>query len=1097
MKTTFKAAACTLFLCMSLTACDSFLNGGQAKNEIEETIAYNNAKNITVSIMPEVGTGTAEPSGKVSVKQGYFFDISFTEASDSCFIRWKAVLQNTSTEVTDGVVFEDATALKTRVKIQNDKDSIQLVPECKARISLDGEPTPKYNSFGESRDSPIVVTFTQKLDPSNFIFSNGEYPKDAQVKQDANGKIWAYTFNGQTFFKNISITNSDGYSIAEYFDQPKIDDTGKTLTIGTNLDKLIPFNANETLKTIVVTLSENIQNAEYIIMGSAKSWRYLINDSTNEKAYPTVSATTGSGSLDGPAAGTGFSINQTISISFTVKEGFKFEQWSASSVFLPEGEVIDDYVVFGDRNSPSTTVTFLKPLYDIRIVAECPKLPFFNLELTGSNGKFSPVKGKKECIQTFSYPVSFEPDRDYEFIKWEIYDSVTNEVFENGKYLTIADPTEATTTYSFAAKPGSNINLALRPVIADRPQIISNSPTGSGVFRDSTIQVLFDTDMDPASIYFDSEKEIPALKAEGITQLLLVAANEPQNIDDVLEDIKTGAEPKVYGYIKNGETYFKNIMIRNKNTQKNINNCFVQPFFENASTLSIAAYKASSTGNSSTPTYNEVLPDYTQIIVCIEKGFFYTAENGKPVEMAGSRKWMYQVSSGDDSKPMIVNNQAPYQVNYSDNFAIGKYSSYTVTQTTEAISALKKMDDNKLKLKLEVGEESGGSGPGDFFTINLQRIYDDKYETIIEDSIPYPVYYQEVTTETAKFDGTVDMTGWNLKDGVYAMNFTFADRSNNLLTYPTVSETGEGDRYYFVVNNSGPDIAFPNKEQLLDENNTPYVKFLWPANSATLDLSGATVEYKKKNASTWSEPQSVNYSVVSPILSIENLDFSTEYDFKITYTDFDSKKTELQKTFVTQPSMPLNLRVKSYTYNSVTWEWDPPEGLAVSGYDILVIGRHETGGGFNGIVEGINDTTFTVTNLATLDITGARVRAYNDAGLGLFNEVLYTRTGPVPRNIISCYTASDFDYIEIRLDNLDYLNYDYLDIFVEESQEALETATPKYTYTLSNAAHEEYFLLPREDFIRNHSYYVKTRVRFTNGGKTLYGDSNIRGFYCR
>lgn len=51
--------------------------------------------------------------------------------------------------------------------------------------------------------------------------------------------------------------------------------------------------------------------------------------------------------------------------------------------------------------------------------------------------------------------------------------------------------------------------------------------------------------------------------------------------------------------------------------------------FDNESTLSISVKD------------NDSIDDYTQILVCIEKGFFYT-EGEKPVKMAGSKKWMYQ-----------------------------------------------------------------------------------------------------------------------------------------------------------------------------------------------------------------------------------------------------------------------------------------------------------------------------------------------------------------------------------------------------------------------------------------------------------------------
>ena len=71
MKTIFKTAACAMFLCMTFTACDNFMNGTDIKDEIISAIDYNNAKSISILVQPATGTGVTVPSGNYSVKQGY------------------------------------------------------------------------------------------------------------------------------------------------------------------------------------------------------------------------------------------------------------------------------------------------------------------------------------------------------------------------------------------------------------------------------------------------------------------------------------------------------------------------------------------------------------------------------------------------------------------------------------------------------------------------------------------------------------------------------------------------------------------------------------------------------------------------------------------------------------------------------------------------------------------------------------------------------------------------------------------------------------------------------------------------------------------
>ena len=47
--------------------------------------------------------------------------------------------------------------------------------------------------------------------------------------------------------------------------------------------------------------------------------------------------------------------------------------------------------------------------------------------INGSNGKFYPAKGRYTVQQFQQNQIEFEPDSDYEFIRWQIYNTLTNE----------------------------------------------------------------------------------------------------------------------------------------------------------------------------------------------------------------------------------------------------------------------------------------------------------------------------------------------------------------------------------------------------------------------------------------------------------------------------------------------------------------------------------------------------------------------------------------------------------------------------------------------------------------------------------------------
>ena len=254
--------------------------------------------------------------------------------------------------------------------------------------------------------------------------------------------------------------------------------------------------------------------------------------------------------------------------------------------------------------------------------------------------------------------------------------------------------------------------------------------------------------------------------------------------------------------------------------------------FNNESTLSISVKDKDS------------IDDYTQILMCIEKGFFYTVGE-KPVKMAGSKKWMYQVNAKTDDKGLVVTKSGG---NYCFSAKIGGTSlshvaSMSIDENGNGINSLKFIRDNKILLDIQVQEPESGSGPKSYFTMNIKKVYDAKYDSVsggAEQSAL--IVWQGVSSEDATFCGTIDLNeeGIELDDGVYEMSFVFSDKSGNDLVYPT-----NGRKIYFAKN--GTEISSLPEPLVSGGGGNGKYTLGWNVPSEK-DYNGAVVSYGIKGS---------------------------------------------------------------------------------------------------------------------------------------------------------------------------------------------------------------------------------------------------------
>ncbi len=578
-------------------------------------------------------------------------------------------------------------------------------------------------------------------------------------------------------------------------------------------------------------------------------------------------------------------VTDTFEIKFAPAQDHEFVRWEASSVELPEGESIYDYISFEDAASPETKVTFKKALNSIVITAFCPSLPYVTFLLTGSRyGKFSPVKGTYTCVQTHSYPLSFDPDTDYEFVRWQIYDSKTGTEIPNGTYLKIEDPSESSTTYSLAAVPvNSEISLAIKPVIAERPQILSRSPVdnGNSFYKDSRIQVLFDHEMDESSIYYTKE-ELDDLKADGTAD------------SGLFEDERNG-KPVYFGYEKDGITYFKNILIKNYEKPTEIlNECFEHPRFETPTLLIIA---------SNCSTEAPEIPNFAIVHVSLEKDLSYKVEE-KSVNMPKSERWIYQVKSTKDIDPPILT--APPLEDSSGN---------TLTSSDNTPSepwTMNNYTNRVLSLALDFSLNDTGSGPANQFAIETKRVCDGDCHAVNDSTETIYLNFQEISANTATYTGTYTLP--KIKQyGVYSLRFVFYDKANKETYFP---ETGY---YYYYYDKESPSLQ--NITAVTSENS---LNISWEPDAN--DYQKTIVYYRKMGESSWLFTETTTNKI-----NISGFPTGIWYEYYLEpYDQVGNYGNDQWHAF-----SDLSTKPSSYDNDgNITLSWDPPTGGSCYYYNV-------------------------------------------------------------------------------------------------------------------------------------------------------------------
>ena len=545
----------------------------------------------------------------------------------------------------------------------------------------------------------------------------------------------------------------------------------------------------------------------------------------------------------------------------------------------------------------------------------------------------------------------FEPDGDYEFIKWEILDANNNYAsIDNGVYVSINDTNKGEITYTLNNAPDEdeNISLVLRPKVLERPQTISTTPMydSSGTYRDVSIMVMFDSDMDEKSIYFDTA-EIEDLKV----QYGLVFDEKNNNESDFIKDPdRNGNELCYYAYKKqegnSKVTVLKNIQIINNKTGESLTKHFGIPVFTDKRTLVIPSNK------------DNPVPASTTVQVVLSKDFSFSEPDiNKSITLREAKKWVYFVNSSTDKK-------APEPEvgirNWHEDDVTRNSNNRVVINGTKNIGLYVKIHDN-------------ASGIPDFFTMNLiasgsneiVRTYNINYTDNSKSEAEFGKTITENNTSTLTYElfnldtGYVDEDGTllpdvsSLEDGNYDVSFIFKDRNENIATliadHANSSETEDEKEHPFFIalDTTPPEISGFNMD-------IPYVtldgfrdyaqkkmQFKWTCEDN--DYVKAIVKHKLSSQSgddAWNTDTVDKTSNTNYTKTLENLNDGTSYDFIVEFYDQNNnitvKDNLTRRTAPTPIASTFTAEITGEEKNEITVTWPKPADEHYDGAYILV-----------------------------------------------------------------------------------------------------------------------------------------------------------------
>jgi len=958
------------------------------------------------------------------------------------------------------------------------------------------------------------------------------YERDRDIEITFNKTIISDC--ADSIYRNISILGlASGQNIEDFYKEPVVD--GAVLKIEAkeiDLNNLIPLNADGTN-----TITINMPASQVYYMPSDGvavhlerdiAYSYKINSETKDKTtFKFTRDATGS------EAGTlkvndvtvedreySYSIGNSFVLKYRMSNDYAFTGWK----FIHNNQIYytsdlsqlnlsyekeygsDAYGLSALNNSEGTAQAIISILRDITGVIEIQpivtKIPVGTVLLEDNNGKISSNigslndDGKTKSAETKlgeRNVISFNADSAYEFVKWQIYDRASGTIYNNGTYLRIDNEKTENTSYSItdASYEDDDIELTIKPIVAERPQILDYTPSGSSLLRkDSTIQVIFDHDMDEDSIYY--------------TEAELSQVENISNFDELKEsETKVG---KYYGYTTtDGKAYYKNISIQNNRNRNVLTQYYKEPVFDNPRTLTIVVDREKVTSDSNNPLdYSQVLVNVGKIEGEIGDGFFYK-DNEKVISMSGYKRWIYRTNSSYDSTPPSAN-IISLEI---DSFTTEQLTAEpNVEKSTAGLGSLHYLpsEEPSIYLKFDVSDLEANNNPGSglfsSFIVSCEQLYDGNYTQKFEgtyeeiesalEATNYIVDYQinDTDSATASFDGYIPLSG--LSDGIYRLKLKFKDQSGNEISWPTNEE------YYFAYDKTAPYSNQNDRIQFTDSNTSnTALTISWPEN--VYDIKSQKIEYKLNGTSSYSEIDSSQITTSgtgSDILNkiaLLSLDSGSCYDFRFTWEDYAGNPYVYTPSEYTRPATPTSIALSTTPGTSVTITGSKPSGASYS--NIKIYYRPKGAGTWNYNWVGSSDLSsgYTITGLGNAKEYEFEISSY-DSVSGKYS-IPYKDEGSLPVFATIPTAASIYSAVFNSNTTSGTLYYnpptsDYTAVVLLVSSDENFTSTNTTSVTLNKNASTYYTFT---GLTSGTNYYSKVRAYYLNESNCV--ESAVRGPY--
>ena len=502
-----------------------------------------------------------------------------------------------------------------------------------------------------------------------------------------------------------------------------------------------------------------------------------------------------------------------------------------------------------------------------------------------------PAGGITNKKVTDKFTVSFDPAPDLDFLRWKLIDYTTKKEIPIDQYFSFDDKYNSQTECTLLKAPEESVSLCLVPLLLERPRILAKTPVpGTETYKNTPIQVNFNRDMDPSSIYYTTDEKVS-----------IEAKYKNTRTDVEFLPSYVNGELKYHGYKTKhkGQTewqnyYFKNIVISSNNGGGNLLKHFGAPYFETPRLLYIPTNE------------DDPIPDWTQVLVDLDKSFLYkySIEDGidKDISLTMGEGWVYQVTSSKDETPPELYS-ATVQVWDSSN-QIKPLTATAKTSITSSSYASTQINGARTA-KVKFGIRDQESGPSQSFKLILTQFATwngSSYKALSTPAVQEKyIDFDTVSSQVASFDGEVELTDLDLSDGVYGLSFVFTDKSGIATNYPSAADT-----YFPFQIKTTSTLPFP-KTVLLADKTEDSVTFAWLMNTSATAYTGYDVKWsgKRSNGEKISGSQSLDknyfcykientHDVVSLIVSLRVKNNSQQQAYK----SYDILKNPVNLTFL-------------------------------------------------------------------------------------------------------------------------------------------------------------------------------------------------------